>query len=509
MKPTLEVPKFDSDRPCKGRGLTANTSRHRNGLAFRPTPALKHNESNLTSGSPLLAIDTGPLTGTEELSYHIPEQVLDASLEQDTPWSHELYRGAEDARVTLHYCRSLNAAEDVAKLFLDKPVVGFDLEWMPNASSSTGLASNLSLIQLACEDRIALFHIALHRGDGIEQRIGPTLKHILESPSIVKAGVCITGDRTRIGKWLNVQMQATIELSHIYKLVKHGNNSPELVNRKPVRLDTQVQEHLLLHLDKGAVRFSEWDKPLNHEQCRYAASDAYACHRLFHVLEAKRLKMSPLPPRPHFAELGLPIALADGVALPQSVREAAVDFDEQQEQLDEHDLDDKSHDSSKRPDGSASLFIRLSAPHPSDDAHKLDAAPQTFDAKDSVAEQRRPSNTRSPGKLPGKSEPSAEILKAEEWIISHRARHSTNEQTRATQPQLRAYSLWHEQNLGMGEVAALLRSPPLKSSTVATYIMEAIRIDNLPFDKQRLKDVHSKLPYQALGMYKGMVNKFK
>lgn len=38
-----------------------------------------------------------------------------------------------------------------------------------------------------------------------------------------------------------------------------------------------------------------------------AATDPYACVRLFHVMEAKRKAMSPMPPRPAFAELGQPI----------------------------------------------------------------------------------------------------------------------------------------------------------------------------------------------------------
>jgi hypothetical protein len=41
-----------------------------------------------------------------------------------------------------------------------------------------------------------------------------------------------------------------------------------------------------------------------------AATDPYACLRLFNAMEAKRQAMDPIPPRPAHAELNQPIALA-------------------------------------------------------------------------------------------------------------------------------------------------------------------------------------------------------
>lgn len=42
-----------------------------------------------------------------------------------------------------------------------------------------------------------------------------------------------------------------------------------------------------------------------------AASDAYACICLYRILEAKRKALTPTPPMPAYAELGLPILLVD------------------------------------------------------------------------------------------------------------------------------------------------------------------------------------------------------
>jgi hypothetical protein len=52
--------------------------------------------------------------------------------------------------------QSKEASERIAKLFLDKPVIGFDIEWKPQASALEGTKKNVSLIQLASEERIAL-----------------------------------------------------------------------------------------------------------------------------------------------------------------------------------------------------------------------------------------------------------------------------------------------------------------------------------------------------------------
>lgn len=41
-----------------------------------------------------------------------------------------------------------------------------------------------------------------------------------------------------------------------------------------------------------------------------SAGDAYAAIQLYHVLDEKRQELRPVPPRPHHAELKLPIPVA-------------------------------------------------------------------------------------------------------------------------------------------------------------------------------------------------------
>ena len=55
-----------------------------------------------------------------------------------------------------------------------------------------------------------------------------------------------------------------------------------------------------------------------------AATDPYACIRLFNAMEAKRQAMDPMPPRPAHAELNQPIVLPLGQAVNRVQKELPV-----------------------------------------------------------------------------------------------------------------------------------------------------------------------------------------
>jgi hypothetical protein len=245
------------------------------------------------------------------LDYQIPEDVLRAAMLASTNtrasfWSAKMYRGPDGESLSTHYCRSLEVAERVAQKFLEVKVVGFDIEWRP-FSPVKNIKQNASLIQLACEDRIALFHVALFEGTTPEQLMPPSLKAILESPDILKVGVAVKGDFSRLKRYLNIQAQGVFELSRLHNLVEWHAKDPDKVSNKLVALAVQVLQHLQLPLYKGApleddpvdtenVRESDWSKPLNLQQIHYAATDAYAGFRLYHLLEWKRKQLRPTPP---------------------------------------------------------------------------------------------------------------------------------------------------------------------------------------------------------------------
>lgn len=255
--------------------------------------------------------------GHAPLSYQIPPEVLHAARQappqtRASYWSQKLYRGPKDEELLIHYCSNLEVSERVAKRFLDEKVLGFDIEWKIFGLADS-IKENASLIQIASENRIALFHIARFPAKTAEQLMPPTLKAILESPHILKVGVAVKGDCSRLEKYFPLHIRGVFELSRLHNLVEYYATEPSKVTNKLVKLAKQVHQHLLLPLYKGepladepqkvnSVRESDWSRPLDHEQIHYAAADAYAGFRLFDVLESKRKKLNPIPPIPRVCD---------------------------------------------------------------------------------------------------------------------------------------------------------------------------------------------------------------
>ncbi|KAJ6438495.1 Werner syndrome helicase [Purpureocillium lavendulum] len=374
-------------------------------------------------------------------------------------WSHTLYRRVTSSgtieKVRVHYCTSKHTMEHVCrKYFLGESVLGLDLEWLPYASRAAGPRENVSLIQVASPGRIGLFHVAMFSdsssssaaaarardgkrpppkaaasGRAADDLVAPTFRSIMEDPAVSKVGVHVQGDCTRLNNYLGVRPRGVFELSHLYKQVKYSAaRTPRLINKVPVALSTQVEECLRLPLYKGdSVRSSNWMRPLNSQQLLYSASDAYAGIQLYHVLEGKRLELDPCPPRPHHAELGLPIPFIE----PESLESDCEAYE----------------------------------PSSSDDM----GTPVTPKPAPTPKPRSRTSKTaKSPSPAPNKAR-DARIDAAERCSREYRSAKQTP--VSATPAALRAYYLWHANDgLRPGPIAGLLRDPPLKA----------------PFDKARL-----------------------
>lgn len=396
--------------------------------------------------------------------FHIPDTQHSDNLQKGQQrglkhWSYRLYRGPNGEKVKIHYCKTRNDTESVARLFLNEEVVGFDIEWKPSASPSEGIKKNVSLIQIACETRIALFHIARFRGeDSVENLVAPTFKELMESQRVTKAGVSIKGDCTRLRRFMGIDSRGLFELSYLYKLVKYSVTDANSIDKKLVKLATQVKEHLGLPLWKGFdVRVSDWsDGKLDYKQVKYAASDSYAGLQLYYTLEQKRKSLDPVPPRPYHAELNLPIRLSSGQTI--STDEQPVDVDNDLPPI--AALDEVARDLLSLNIGKAATPSK---------------APKRSDPQAS-------SSTQHPA--------TAAYLTAQQWMTAYRAsRPKDDEKLTAPPTALRAYALWHEQGFSVPETAAALRTPPLQDATVASYVLEALSKERLPYEKARLEDV--------------------
>jgi hypothetical protein len=436
--------------------------------------------------------DPDPVTELPPLLHHISSRDLRNALvasktSQAAFWRYSLYKSLKGDRPRVFYCTTFDKAEVVAKLFSNEPVLGFDIEWeMHSKPGKSKIQDCVSLIQIACDDRIGLFQVALFTGNNKESLMPPTLRAILESPSVVKAGVNIGGDFTRLRNSLGIEGQGVFELSHLYKLVKYSEKAPEKVTRAFVSLANQVQDVLFLPLDKGNVRTSAWSRKLSWEQVEYAASDAYAGYRLFAELDRTRSGMSPTPPRPAFFELQQGITLGNGkvVALP---------LKKQQKSGNDKDL------------AAANQVPLLS----------LEQEQITNEDEDDDDDEAQAETGAADGHEDGNEDPASALTKAVATAVTHEAAsqwlgqwesHNVPERKGKNTPSnIRAYALWHVQGLTLSQVAEAMRQPPLARTTVASYVLEAIKTEKLPHEATRVQEALDVIPAVAHRRYRGLL----
>ncbi|KAJ4008562.1 hypothetical protein NW752_009680 [Fusarium irregulare] len=381
---------------------------------------------------------------------------------QESFWSYRMYRhiqeNGEEQKVRVHYCTSKHTMEWVCqRYFADEKVIGFDLEWLIRPKNNNPRI-NVSLIQIASPSRIGLFHIALFPKDDF---VAPTFKKIMEDENVTKVGVSIKGDCTRLRNNLGIESKGVLELSHLFKLVKYSK-SGELnrINKVMVNLAAQTQEVLGLPLFKGDdVRSGNWMLRLSERQVAYSASDAYVGLQLYHVLEQERLKLQPTPPRPEFVEKNLPIKFLTA------------------DDVDESDATSESGDSEVISDCEAELDGS------NDELPQPPTASRTIEVEPS---EKKVEDTRDP-----------RIIAAESQTTQYRNKVHV---LRASTTSLRTYFLWHNnEGLTPESIAALLRTPPLKTNTVVSYILDVIIAEKLPYQKTRLRnEVLAHLAPQAL-----------
>ncbi|KAI4734970.1 ribonuclease H-like protein [Aureobasidium sp. EXF-12298] len=407
--------------------------------------------------------DLGRSTTLPLLLHHIPPQDLRNALmasktSQAAFWKYSLYKSPKGEKPLVHYCTNLKQAEYAAKYFSEEPVIGFDIEWEAGSTiAENSIKDNVSLIQIACDDRIALFHVALFFGERAEDLMPPSLKAILESPEILKTGVNIASDFTRLRKCLGVEGQGIFELSHLYKLVKFSENEPAKVDKKPFNLAGQVQDVLFLPLHKGIVRTSAWSRKLSKEQTDYAASDAYAGFRLFRELDKARSLMNPMPPRPAPWEFHQPIILGNGERAGRKI-------------------------STKKSTGLESQLSMLSV-----------GEEQTFNIEEEEAQDEAGADdledNPAQDELESFENESATPVKheaAERWLAQWASNSTLGRKNKPPSP-IRAYALWQVEGLELQQVAEAMREPPLALSTVAAYVVQVVKSQKLPHEPARLQ----------------------
>ena len=204
-----------------------------------------------------------------------------------------------------------------------------------------------------------------------------------------------------------------------------------------------------------------------------AASDSYAGFQLFHEMEHKRKQLIPIPPRPYHAELNRPIRLTSG---------EAIETDDEPEDLIDK-LSTTSQPSSIEELARGVLRLELTCP---------------------TSPTAKPTE-RVPRPSPQPCKP--EVVIANEWVANWHSMCPPGYKSAAPPACLRAHALWHEQGFTVPEAAALLRDPPLLNATVATYVLDALMAEKLPFEKERLVALTPHVPQSIKGRYKRFFEK--
>jgi len=167
-------------------------------------------------------------------------------------------------------------------------VFGFDLEWKPSFVS--GKENKTAVLQLANEKTCYIFHIS---------RIGKIpegLVSLLQDPSVIKTGVSIMGDASKLYKDFRIGSRGLVDLAQ-YTRSKIPKN--EAVRLSLAGLLLRFENRTLLK--PKSVVLSNWELPLTEKQLTYAANDAAAGFAIFQQISA--LPPSPNPGAPPLKDL--------------------------------------------------------------------------------------------------------------------------------------------------------------------------------------------------------------
>lgn len=159
---------------------------------------------------------------------------------------------------TVHVLRSVEDCERALSLAADELVLGFDAEWKPHGEQKVAVVQ-LSTAQHAFV--IQLFHMP---------SVPPTLKRLLEDPTVLKVGVGCTQDASKLRLQYSIKVAGCVELN---ELVGRCRLDPEEVFSTGIGLKSLCQSLLSVELIKHyTVQCGNWEVPtLSLEQVLYAA----------------------------------------------------------------------------------------------------------------------------------------------------------------------------------------------------------------------------------------------
>ncbi|KAJ7869763.1 ribonuclease H-like domain-containing protein [Mycena olivaceomarginata] len=198
---------------------------------------------------------------------------------------------------TIEYITTVDCANECLRLIRDGMSIGFDAEWTsddePGAKHKTPGEHNAEKRQQT--STAGQFTIRYIGGNGIVYIINlPAMKevpHELErvcaSSAIIKAGMGLICDASRLWKDFRMNLLSCVELGLAFKLVYPETTRPRAFYSELVGL-ADVAEHVCgMKLDKSQ-RETDWSKSvLSSEQLQYAVTDTYTSFECYTRLQSE------------------------------------------------------------------------------------------------------------------------------------------------------------------------------------------------------------------------------
>jgi ribonuclease D len=185
----------------------------------------------------------------------------------------EPFPGIHPSRIVL--AATPQAVAEAHAVLAAQAHVGFDTESRPTFARGE-VSEGPHVVQFATLTRVYIFQ--LHLIEACE-----AVSSLLLSPSVVKVGFGLDGDRTQIRARLGIEPQAVLDMDSVFR---------DLGYRKSVGLKVAVALVFKRRLAKSKrIGTSNWShRSLSDGQLLYAANDAYAALRVYAAIAP-----SPLP----------------------------------------------------------------------------------------------------------------------------------------------------------------------------------------------------------------------
>jgi len=164
---------------------------------------------------------------------------------------------------------SASEAERAVDFLLSQPVLGFDTETRP--SFKKGVHYKCSLLQVSTEDCCFLFRLN-HIG------LCPAIKRLLGDNQVTKVGLAWSNDALGLHQLGDFEMGQFVDLQDMARQIG-------IVDQSLAKLYANVFGQRISKREQ----LTNWERDvLDEHQKRYAATDAWACVKLYN--EFKRLK---------------------------------------------------------------------------------------------------------------------------------------------------------------------------------------------------------------------------